>query len=61
MCAPQYVNPCFWTISDNVNLDHFYMLGRGERAAEQFVWWGGDADMEIDLHELDEFVSALTL
>jgi len=61
MCAPQYVNPCFWTISDNVNLDHFYMLGRGERAAEQFVWGGGDADNEIDLHELDEFFGMLTL
>ncbi len=59
MCAPQYVNPCFWTISDGVNLDHFYMLGRGERAAEQFAWLGCENDMEIDLHELDEFVSTL--
>ena len=29
--SPNYVNVCFWAISNYVNLDYYYLIGEGER------------------------------
>ncbi|NJK50537.1 glycosyltransferase family 61 protein [Candidatus Gracilibacteria bacterium] len=28
--SPRFINPCFWAIANQVNVDYFYLIGRGK-------------------------------
>jgi hypothetical protein len=52
MFAPDYVQGCYWKLSDCVpGLEYRYLVGRVGRPGDDRMW-GVDSDMEIDVRAL---------
>jgi capsular polysaccharide biosynthesis protein len=53
---PRYVNPCYRGLCSLLNLDYWYMLGKGEKLPVDFegnhLAAGGKDDVEVDIDDL---------
>jgi len=57
--SPLYVNPCYWQVSQAVNLKYYYLLGEGAAIIpkdEPWVKGAGPKDITVRIDELTEVV-----
>lgn len=56
--SPDYVNPCYWYLSQAVDVDYYYMLGEGGAgmAEGDRIWVGdnGKRDIDVDVGKLEK-------
>lgn len=65
--SPEYVNPCFWSISQAVGLDYHYLIGdSGPRMdGDPSIGWpwaaqGGNEDIDAPIEELRSVVASIS-
>lgn len=60
---PSYVIPCFWVISNQLNLDYYYLVGEGKETREFEEYWKSvNDDIILDLSYLEQIIAgALTV
>lgn len=51
--APEWVNPCFWTIAEHLGLDYGYVIGLGRDYPEGFEPDGNSADVIAPIEQLE--------
>lgn len=55
---PSYVIPCFWIISNQLNLDYYYLVGEGKEIHEFEEYWKGvNDDIILDLSYLEQIMA----
>jgi hypothetical protein len=55
--SPNYININFWVLSNQVNLDYYYLLGEGNRpTAQSYRHVNGD-DILVDINKLKDTLS----
>ncbi|MDB5147526.1 MAG: Capsular polysaccharide biosynthesis protein [Mucilaginibacter sp.] len=54
--SPKWINPCYWTISNEVGLDYYYLIGEGNASEIDL-----NADVLIDLNKLKQSVEQFNL
>jgi len=59
MFSPQYVNGCYWALSNHLELDYHYLLGEGERPLEDSSHSGGGDDYDIETDKLTSLLKAV--
>lgn len=59
--SPNYVNVCFWAMSNLMELDYCYLLGKGQRPPDQFDPHLHKEDITVCLDALDQLFRQLLL
>lgn len=54
--SPNYVNGCFWTISNHLGLDYYYATGNGKKPPANIDPHKVDEDIEIELNSLKSLI-----
>ena len=52
--SPQYVNVCYWSLSNQVGLDYYYLLGQGNHPPEYVDPHVGNVDICVDINGLSD-------
>jgi hypothetical protein len=52
--SPQYVNGCYWTLSEQNGLDYFYLVGEGEIPPKYYESGRITDDIEVSLKKLKQ-------
>jgi capsular polysaccharide biosynthesis protein len=55
--SPRWINPCYWTISNEVSLKYYYLIGEGPPPGELSDANGTNADIQLDLTKLKQLFS----
>ncbi|HEY4197929.1 MAG TPA: glycosyltransferase family 61 protein [Mucilaginibacter sp.] len=50
--SPRWINPCYWTISNEVSLNYYYLVGEGAPPDEFSDATGTNEDIELDMAKL---------
>jgi Glycosyltransferase 61 len=58
--SPAYFNPCYWHVSERVNLDYYYLFGEGKRYPDGFKT-GTDPDILVDVTRLETSLKLMSL
>jgi hypothetical protein len=58
--APTYVHPLYWMLSGRCHLDHYYLIGRGERPGSFAAWPDGGRGLDPIEVDPDLLVELLT-
>ncbi|MBO0348031.1 glycosyltransferase family 61 protein [Phormidium pseudopriestleyi FRX01] len=59
--SPNYVNGCFWTISNHLGLDYYYATGKGKTPPTNFDPHKIEEDIEIELSSLKMLIEVVGL
>ena len=54
--SPKWINPCYWTISNEVGLDYYYLVGEGDVSEVDL-----NADVLIDISKFKQSVEQFNL
>ena len=57
--SPNYVNPCFWTIANQVGLEYFYIIGKGRRPPNLCDPYLVQDCIEVPIEELEQGLEKL--
>jgi capsular polysaccharide biosynthesis protein len=52
--SPHWINPCYWTICNEVLLKYFYLIGQGPEPDQFSDANGTNADIQLDLSKLKQ-------
>jgi capsular polysaccharide biosynthesis protein len=50
--SPRWINPCYWTISNEISLQYYYLIGEGAEPDERSDAKGTNADIQLDRGKL---------
>ena len=59
--SPAYVNGCYWGIANHVGLEYWYLLGEGERPAQDALHAHAADDLEVNIATLRRLMDAAQL
>jgi len=57
--SPNYVNPCFWAIAEQIKLEYFYLIGEGDAPPEYFDPRQSAEDISVSIDKLEMSLSML--
>lgn len=57
--APTWVNPCYWTIACDLDLDYAYLIGEGTKPIDMFDPKGKGDNILVDIEKLKNIISQI--
>lgn len=54
--SPFWVNPCYWTLASELNLDYRYLIGEGERPVDYFDPEGKSNNILVNINKLKQLL-----
>ncbi len=51
--SPRWINPCYWTISNEMSLQYYYLIGEGPEPDDYSDARGANADIRLDRDKLE--------
>ncbi len=59
--SPRWINPCYWTISNEVSARYYYLVGEGPVPDEYSDANGTNADIELSLNKLQQLFKQFSI
>ncbi|MDB5086963.1 MAG: Capsular polysaccharide biosynthesis protein [Mucilaginibacter sp.] len=59
--SPKWINPCYWTICEQLSLSYFYLVGEGGPSDAISDAKGTNEDITVDLEKLKTLISTYKL
>jgi capsular polysaccharide biosynthesis protein len=54
--SPKYVNVCFWSLSNQMNLEYYYLIGEGQSPPEYVDPHQIKADISVNINSLSNLM-----